>query len=174
MTAGRRRAWIAGAALLTVGGWLAAHPPFAAAVEPRSFPSPVLADRYRILVEELRCLVCQNQSIADSNADLARDLRDKVDEMLRAGRTDEEIVEYMVARYGDFVRYRPPVNAATALLWGGPFVLAALALAGLLVRVRRRPPAASDGLTEPERARLARLVAGTGGEEQGGERERKD
>ena len=170
MTAGRRRAWLAGAALLAAGG-LAAHPPSAEGVEPRSFPSPVLADRYGTLVEELRCLVCQNQSIADSNADLARDLRDKVDELLRAGRTDEEIVDYMVARYGDFVRYRPPVNAATALLWGGPFVLAALALAGLFVRIRRRPPsAASDGLTESERVRLARLVEGAGEEERGRER----
>ena len=169
MTAGRRRAWLAGAALLAAGG-LAAHPPSAAGVEPRSFPTPVLADRYRALVEELRCLVCQNQSIADSNADLARDLRAKVDELLRAGRTDEEIVGYMAARYGDFVRYRPPVNAATALLWSGPFVLAALALAGLIVRIRRRPPAASDGLTESERDRLARLVGGTGEEERGRER----
>ena len=169
MTAGRRRAWLAGAALLAAGG-LAAHPPSAAGVEPRSFPTPAIADRYRTLVEELRCLVCQNQSIADSNADLARDLRDKVGELLRAGRTDEEIVDYMAARYGDFVRYRPPVNAATALLWGGPFVLAALALAGLIVRIRRRPPAASDGLTESERDRLARLVGGTGEEERGRER----
>ena len=173
MTAGRRRAWITGAALLAAGGWPGAHPPSASAAEPRSFPSPVLADRYRTLVEELRCLVCQNQSIADSNADLARDLRDKVDEMLRAGRTDEEIVEYMAARYGDFVRYRPPVNAATAALWGGPFVLAALALAGLFVRIRRRPPAASDGLTEPERVRLARLVEGAGEDERRRERDRE-
>lgn len=127
------------------------------AAEPRSFPSPALADRYRGLVEEIRCLVCQNQSIADSNAELARDLRDKVDEMLRAGRSDEEILAYMVDRYGNFVRYRPPFDAATLLLWCGPFVLAAAALVWLFVRIRRRAPT-REGLTEEERRRLAELV----------------
>ena len=135
----------------------AALPLPAPAAEPRSFPSPALADRYRGLVEEIRCLVCQNQSIADSNAELARDLREKVDEMLRAGRSDEEILGYMVDRYGNFVRYRPPFDAATALLWGGPFVLAAAALAWLFVRIRRRAPT-REGLTEEERRRLAELV----------------
>ena len=158
-----RRRWFAAAAVLATA-WLTALPPTAPAAEPRSFPSSVLADRYRDLVEEIRCLVCQNQSIADSNADLARDLRDKVDEMLRAGRSDEEILEYMVARYGNFVRYRPPFNATTAILWCGPFVLAAAALVWLLARVRRRAPT-REGLTETERERLARLVeAGDGAE----------
>ena len=154
----RRRWRIAGAGLLAAG-WMAAAalPPPAAAVEPRSFPSPELADRYRGLVEEIRCLVCQNQSIADSNADLARDLRSKVDGMLREGRSDEEILAYMVARYGNFVRYRPPFDAATVLLWCGPFALALAALAGLLVRVRRRAPA-GERLTEEDRRRLARLL----------------
>ena len=147
---------LAGAALLA-GSLLAVFPPLAPAVEPRSFPAPELADRYRNLVEELRCLVCQNQTIADSNADLARDLRNKVDEMLRAGRSDEEILTYMVARYGNFVRYRPPFDTATALLWCGPFALAALALVWLLVRIRRRAPA-PERLTEAERARLSRIV----------------
>ena len=148
---------LAGAALLAAG-WLAASAPPAPAAEPRSFPSPELADRYRGLVEEIRCLVCQNQSIADSNADLARDLRDKVDEMLREGRSDEEILAYMAARYGNFVRYRPPFDAATALLWCGPFALALAALAGLVVRVRRRAPS-GEGLTGEERRRLAELLA---------------
>ena len=139
----------------------------APAAEPRSFPSAELADRYRGLVEEIRCLVCQNQSIADSNAELARDLRDKVDEMLREGRSDEEILAYMVDRYGNFVRYRPPFDAATALLWFGPFVLAAAALVWLFLRIRRRSPT-RDGLTEEERSRLARLVGA------GGESERRD
>ena len=154
---------LAGAALLA-GSLLAAFPPLATAAEPRSFPSSELADRYRNLVEELRCLVCQNQTIADSNADLARDLRNKVDEMLRAGRSDEEILAYMVARYGNFVRYRPPFDAATALLWCGPFALAALALVWLLVRVRRRTPA-PESLTEAERTRLARIVEPAPGRE---------
>ena len=151
----RRRAGAGAAVLATL--LLAAAPLFALAVEPRSFPSPELADRYRGLVGEIRCLVCQNQSIADSNAELARDLRNKVDEMLRAGRSDEEILSYMVERYGNFVRYRPPFDAATLVLWCGPFVLAGAALAWLLVRVRRRAPA-REVLTGAERRRLARLV----------------
>ena len=143
---------------------LATLPVLAPAVEPRSFPSPELAERYRGLVEEIRCLVCQNQSIANSNAELARDLRNKVDEMLRGGRSDEQILAYMVDRYGNFVRYRPPFDAATALLWCGPFVLAAAALGWLFVRVRRRAPA-RENLTDEERDRLERVVrAGDGAE----------
>lgn len=149
----RRRLALAGALLFASA--LAAPP--APGMEPRSFPSSGLADRYRDLVEEIRCLVCQNQSIADSNADLARDLRDKVDEMLREGRSDEEILAYMVDRYGNFVRYRPPFDAATALLWCGPFALALAALAGLLVRVRRRA-SADERLTGDDRRRLAELL----------------
>ena len=154
----KRSRWRLAAAALLAAGWLTtALPPPALANEPRSFPTPALADRYRGLVEEIRCLVCQNQSIADSNAELARDLRERVDEMLRAGRSDEEILAYMVDRYGNFVRYRPPFDAATALLWCGPFVLAAVALAWLFLRIRRRAPAREE-LTEEERRRLAELV----------------
>lgn len=159
----RRRRRLLAAAVLAAA-LPAAFPRAAPAAEPRSFPSPELADRYRALVEEIRCLVCQNQSIADSNADLARDLRGKVDEMLRAGRSDEEILGYMVDRYGNFVRYRPPFDAATALLWCGPFVLAAAALGWLLFRVRRRAPF-REGLTDEERSRLARLVKADAGSE---------
>ena len=162
----RRRTRAAGLGLV-VAGWLAVCPPPGLAVEPRSFPTPLMAERYRTLVEELRCLVCQNQSIADSNAGLARDLRDKVDEMLRGGRSDDEIVAYMVARYGDFVRYRPPLSPATALLWAGPFVLAACSLGWLLVRIRRRAPIPED-LSESERLRLARLLEGDPGPEETG------
>ena len=150
----KRRRWRLAGAMLFAAGLVASPAP---GMEPRSFPSPELADRYRGLVEEIRCLVCQNQSIADSNADLARDLRDKVDEMLRDGRSDEEILAYMVARYGNFVRYRPPFDAATALLWCGPFALALAALAGLLVRVRRRAPT-GERITGEDRRRLAGLL----------------
>ena len=159
----QRRRRRAGTAVLAAA-LLATLPVLAPAVEPRSFPSPELGERYRGLVEEIRCLVCQNQSIADSNAELARDLRNKVDEMLRGGRSDEEILAYMVDRYGNFVRYRPPFDAATALLWCGPFVLAAAALGWLFFRVRRRAPA-RERLTDEERDRLARIVrAGDGAE----------
>ena len=153
----KRSRWRLAAAVLLAAGWLATALPPALAIEPRSFPTSELAERYRGLVGEIRCLVCQNQSIADSNAELARDLRERVDEMLRAGRSDEEILAYMVDRYGNFVRYRPPFDAATALLWCGPFVLATVALAWLFLRIRRRAPA-REGLTEEERRRLAELV----------------
>ena len=165
MAVTRRRRRLLAAAVLAAT-LPAAYPRAVPAAEPRSFPSPELADRYRALVEEIRCLVCQNQSIADSNADLARDLRGKVDEMLRAGRSDDQILAYMVDRYGNFVRYRPPFDAATALLWCGPFVLAAAALAWLVFRIRRRAPA-REGLTDEERTRLARLVQADDGSEPG-------
>ena len=153
----KRSRWRLATAVLLAAGWLTTILPPALANEPRSFPTPEHADRYRGLIGEIRCLVCQNQSIADSNAELARDLREKVDEMLRAGRSDEEILAYMVDRYGNFVRYRPPFDATTLLLWLGPFVLAGAALAWLIVRVRRRAPVRVR-LTDEERHRLARLV----------------
>lgn len=108
------------------------------------------------LAEVLRCLVCQNQSIADSSAPLARDLKQQIREQIDQGRTDAEILDYMVARYGDFVLYRPPMKWTTVLLWGGPFVALVLALAALGVRVSRATR------TEPEHslsdAELARAV----------------
>ena len=91
---------------------------------------PVAEKRLQGLSEELRCLVCQNQNIADSNAELAQDLRREIRGMIKAGKSDKEIIDFMVARYGDFVLYRPPVKGITLLLWGGPI---ALMLLGLLV-----------------------------------------
>jgi cytochrome c-type biogenesis protein CcmH len=99
---------------------------------------PVLEQRAMRLAEELRCLVCQNQSLAESHADLALDLKNQVREQIKAGRTDAEIRDYMVARYGDFVLYRPPVKATTLLLWAGPFVLLVAAVLGLGLYLRRR------------------------------------
>jgi len=120
---------------------------------------PVAARRAVQLSEQLRCLVCQNQSIAESNADLAVDLRRQINEQIAAGRTDGEIVDFMVQRYGDFVLYRPPFKAATLLLWLGP---ALLLLAGLwaLARVLRSRNRAADErpLSDEERARAARLL----------------
>ena len=119
---------------------------------------PQLEKRAMSLAEELRCLVCQNQTIADSNAPLAVDLREQVREKLKQGQSDAEIIDYMVQRYGDFVRYRPPVKAATLLLWFGPAVLL---LVGLFVLVRRlRAPRTEPvaPLSEAERARAASLL----------------
>jgi len=94
--------------------------------EPRGFSSPERERLYHALVDEVRCLVCQNQTIAESNADLASDLRREVYRMVEDGRSEAEIAEFMVARYGDFVLYRPPLRAGTVLLWAGPFLLAAV------------------------------------------------
>lgn len=84
---------------------------------------PALEARLKAMSQELRCLVCQNSTLADSSAPLAEDLRKEIRAQMRAGKSDKEVVNYLVARYGDFVRYRPPVNISTALLWFGPFLL---------------------------------------------------
>ena len=84
---------------------------------------PALEARLKSMSQELRCLVCQNSTLADSSAPLAEDLRKEIRAQMRAGKSDKEVVDYLVARYGDFVRYRPPVNNSTALLWFGPFLL---------------------------------------------------
>ena len=110
---------------------------------------PVLEARMMAISSELRCLVCQNQTIADSHAELAVDLRAQVREMLQAGKTDQQITEYMTARYGDFVLYRPPFKAATALLWIGPAAMVLIGLGALFVVLRRRSRLAADQF-EPE------------------------
>ena len=108
------------------------------------------------LAHELRCLVCQNQTLADSNAPLAVDLRNQIREQLAAGRSEGEVVEFLVARYGDFVLYRPPFKSTTALLWAGPFLFLAFGAFMLVRFVRRRP--ASPALSEADRARAAKLL----------------
>jgi cytochrome c-type biogenesis protein CcmH len=111
------------------------------------------------LAEELRCLVCQNQSLADSNADLAVDLRNRVREQIRAGKSDAEIRAWLTDRYGDFVLYRPPFKASTMLLWLGPAALLVGGVALLLVSLRRRRARLSEvSLTEEERARVDALL----------------
>lgn len=110
---------------------------------------PVLEARMVALTTELRCLVCQNQTIADSNAGLAVDLRNQVREMLKRGDSDAQILEYMTARYGDFVLYRPPLKSKTALLWFGPGVLLVTGLGVLFLVVRRRSRM-DPSLFEPE------------------------
>ena len=117
-----------------------------------AFPDEARQARYEHLTGELRCLVCQNQTIADSHADLAIDLREQVREMLQKGMTDQQITDYMTARYGDFVLYRPPFKSTTMLLWVGPGVLLVLGLTGLVLMLRRRSRMSADRFDadEPE------------------------
>ncbi len=105
---------------------------------------PVLEARMLSIASELRCLVCQNQTIADSHADLAQDLRRQVREMLQRGDTDAQIIDFMTARYGDFVLYRPPVKATTIILWFGPGLLLVGGLAGLVWVLRKRSRMSAD------------------------------
>jgi cytochrome c-type biogenesis protein CcmH len=126
--------------------------------------------RIRQLEEKLRCLVCQNQSLADSNAELAGDLRREVREQVGAGRSDAQIIEYLVQRYGDFVLYEPPFKATTALLWLGPFVLLAAAALILVAALRRRRRAAEEPALAAEDRRLVERVLGPPGGQDGASR----
>ncbi len=132
----------------------------AAAVQPNEMlQDPVLEARARDISKHLRCLVCQNQSIDDSDADLAHDLRVLVRERLTAGDTDEQANHFLTARYGDFVLLKPPVEPATWLLWFGPAAILLLGAGGTIVFLRRRKPAAPEpDLSEAERRRLADLL----------------
>ena len=129
-----------------------------AAISVYDFSNPEDEARFRHLSEELRCLVCQNQNLADSNAELARDLRNKLYDMVRQGRSDEQIIDYMVQRYGDFVLYKPPARASTYALWFGPLVLLVIGLAILLRFIRQRARQPETTLDDEEQARLAALL----------------
>lgn len=121
---------------------------------------PAIEQRLLVISEEMRCLVCQNESLAASRSELAQDLRRELRTLIKQGKTDSEIREFMVSRYGDFVLYRPPVKATTWLLWFGPFLLVVVAVAVLLVYLRRRNRAVAGGanLTEDELKRAQALL----------------
>lgn len=120
---------------------------------------PVLERRLQLLAQDLRCLVCQNESLAGSNADLAVDLRREIRDMMRDGKSDREITDFLVQRYGDFVLYRPPVQANTVLLWGGPFLLLGVGALVLVVYVRRRRTRVVEvPLSEEEQRRAFALL----------------
>lgn len=134
---------------------------------PRPAPDPVLDKRVLAIAEELRCLVCQNQTIADSDAALAVDLRKQVREKLAQGLSDRDVTDFMVERYGEFVLYRPPVKTTTWLLWFGPFLFLAGSLIVLGRALKRRAHAArTASLSETERRRAATLLE-TGTESKG-------
>jgi cytochrome c-type biogenesis protein CcmH len=122
---------------------------------PPAADDPALEARLHKLSTELRCLVCQNETLADSRADLANDLRREIREMMRAGKSDREIKDFLVARYGDFVLYRPPVKSTTLLLWGGPFALLGLGVAVWFVLLKRRSRRTAEAPLTAEEQRLA-------------------
>ncbi|MBX3302933.1 MAG: cytochrome c-type biogenesis protein CcmH [Nitrospira sp.] len=121
---------------------------------------PAVEARLKHLAVELRCLVCQNQTLADSNAPLAEDLRREVREMIVKDMTDKEIIDFLVERYGDFVLYRPPLKATTTLLWVGPFVLLTVGATVLAITLRRRARRVVDApVTDEEHRRVEQLLA---------------
>tara|TARA_B100001123_G_scaffold287221_1_gene320160 strand:+ start:94 stop:579 length:486 start_codon:yes stop_codon:yes gene_type:complete len=126
-----------------------------AVIETYEFSDPKDESRYQDMIAQLRCLVCQNQNLADSNAELAKDLRAKTYEMINTGASDEDIADFMIARYGDFVLYKPPLRLRTTLLWGGPFALLLIALIVFFFTVQRsRVPKDIEGVDREAAARL--------------------
>ncbi|MCU7835320.1 MAG: cytochrome c-type biogenesis protein CcmH [gamma proteobacterium symbiont of Taylorina sp.] len=129
--------------------------------EPIVFNNPQIEKDYLELAEELRCLVCQNQNLIDSNAELADDLRREVAKMLKQGKNKEQVTEFMVDRYGDFVLYNPPLKSSTWLLWGGPFVLMFFALFIMLRKINAansEKNTASSELSEQEKEKLQAIL----------------
>ena len=131
----------------------------ALAKEAKPAEDPQIEQRMRALTEQLRCLVCQNETLADSRADLAEDLRKEIREQMKAGKSDREIIAFLTQRYGDFVLYKPPVKATTYLLWFGPFVLL-FAGTGVLYRYlkKRRELIDEKPLTDDERQRAEEIL----------------
>lgn len=138
---------------------LACHAAFAGEATPLAV-DPVAEKRVQALSEELRCLVCQNQSIADSHAELATDLKREIRTMIQTGKSDKEIVDFMVTRYGDFILYKPPVKATTLFLWGGPLLFMLIGFFTLVRYLRRRDKKITDDapLSADEAQRAAALL----------------
>ena len=133
-------------------------PPVHAVLEPFKFESTSQESRYRALIAELRCLVCQNQNLADSNAELARDLRLLTHNMILSGSSDADIVQFMVSRYGDFVLYRPPFKPSTALLWLAPLLLLAGGFFVLFRIFRNRKNISASNVPPTHRAKVRKLM----------------
>jgi cytochrome c-type biogenesis protein CcmH len=146
---------------------LCAIAPFAIAKEAEpTGDDPAVEQRLMNLSKELRCLVCQNETLADSQADLAADLRGEIREQIKAGKSDKEIIEFLTARYGQFILYRPRVTPTTYLLWFGPFVLLLGGLWVLFTYIRqRRDAVAENPLSDDERRRAEELLASASGKE---------
>ncbi|MCX7131744.1 cytochrome c-type biogenesis protein [Aeromonas sp.] len=148
------------ASLLLLAG-LAGAGQALAAIDVYTFDNDAQEQTFRELTRELRCPKCQNQDIADSNAGLAKDLRDKTYQMVREGKEKQEVVDYMVARYGNFILYNPPLMASTLILWLGPLLVIVIGVVTVVVRSRRRPAAArptDSALSAEEQRRLTALL----------------
>lgn len=131
--------------------------------------NPEIEARMLKLASDMRCLVCQNQSLADSHSDFAADLRQEMREMMKQGKTDDEIVKFMVARFGDFVLFRPPLKATTVLLWFGPFILLLIGGAALIISLKRRRQRIVEApLSAEDLERAERLLGDQAGEEHKG------
>ena len=153
-----------GLTVLLAAWWLAVTMPVVANEAKPMSNDPVLEARVMVIAEELRCLVCQNETIAASHADLAVDLRSQIRIKLTQGQSSQQILDFMVARYGDFVLYRPPLKASTVLLWVGPFALLLLAAGVVVLNIRRHRGAAAGGsMTEAEQRRAQQLLDQEGG-----------
>ena len=153
-----------GLTVLLAAWWLAVITSVMAGEAKPMSNDPVLEARVMVIAEELRCLVCQNETIAASHADLAVDLRSQIRIKLSQGQSNQQILDFMVARYGDFVLYRPPLKASTVLLWVGPFALLLLAAGVLAFNIRRhRGTANSSSMTEAEQRRAQQLLDQEGG-----------
>ena len=153
-----------GLTVLLAAWWLAVMMPVVANEAKPMANDPVLEARVMVIAEELRCLVCQNETIAASHADLAVDLRSQIRIKLTQGQSSQQILDFMVARYGDFVLYRPPLKASTVLLWVGPFALLLLAAGVLVLNIRRHRGAATGSrMTEAEQRRAQQLLDQEGG-----------
>jgi cytochrome c-type biogenesis protein CcmH len=153
------RRWHAGAAALCTALLMAAAGPATAKEAAPASDDPVLEARVMRLSGELRCLVCQNETIAASHAELAIDLKNQVREMMRAGKTDAEILQYMTDRYGDFVLFRPPLKSTTMLLWYGPALLLVVGAAALVITLRRRSRLGAEHF-EPDAEDIAAATPG--------------
>lgn len=146
------------AALLLAG---ASGPIAAAPEELREFDTPEQRERYRALLGEVRCLVCQNESLASSSADLAQDLRDEIYRLVvEEGRSKQAAIDFLVQRYGDFVLYRPPMQPNTWLLWFGPLLMLAAGAIAAAILIRRRRAATDSRLSPEDHARAERLLHG--------------
>ena len=129
-----------------------------ARIEEHQFDNAEQEQRYHFLIDELRCLVCQNQNLADSNAELAQDLREQVYLMIKNGDTNENIINFMVTRYGDFVLYRPPLKPTTYMLWVGPFIILLIALIVVVQFIRKRQQSKPADINQSDRDKIKKML----------------